>query len=72
MSPSDVGFVFLIGVLRVENQNIAAAQEIEPSWRAAPPQFLRLFRTQLISLRLNGEKTHTARDQAEKQLSRRW
>ena len=72
VSPADVRLIFLIGVLRVENQNIAAAQEIEPTQRAGPPQFLWLVPDSIVFLALCGEKIHTARDRGGKQLNRRW
>ena len=56
VSPADVRRVFLIGVLRVENQNVAAAQEIEPTQRAGPPQFLSLVPDSIVFRGLRAEK----------------
>ena len=72
MSPADVRRVFLIGVLRVENQNVAAAQKLNQRSVLVRRNFSGLFRTQLLCRGLYAEKIHTARDREEKQLSRHW
>src|SRR5436190_6136969 len=46
--------------------------KIEPMQRVGPPQFLWPVPDSVVFPAPNGEKTHTARDQEEKQLSRRW
>src|SRR6266404_2442609 len=46
--------------------------KIEPMQRAGLPQFLWLVPDSVVFLALHGEKTHTAHDREEKQLSRRW
>src|SRR4029453_4721171 len=49
VSPADVRRVFLIGVLRVENQNVAAAQKLNQRSVLVRRNFSGLFRTQLLS-----------------------
>src|SRR6266700_8109183 len=49
VSPADVRRVFLIGVLRVENQNVAPAQKLNQRSVLVRLNFLSLFRTQLLS-----------------------
>src|SRR6266481_377088 len=51
VSPADVRRVFLIGVLRVENQNVAAAQKLNQRSVLVRRNFSGLFRTQLFSPR---------------------
>src|SRR6516162_4936854 len=49
VSPADVRLIFLIGVLRVENQNVAAVQKFNQRTVLLRRNFFRLFRTQLFS-----------------------
>src|SRR5439155_20445262 len=49
VSPADVRRVFLIGVLRVENQNVAPAQKFHQRSVLICRNFSGLFRTQLFS-----------------------
>src|SRR5436190_12658193 len=56
VSPADVRRVFLIGVLRVENQNVAAAQKLNQRSMLIRRNFLSLFRTQLFSPRCMQKK----------------
>src|SRR5206468_7273839 len=51
VSPADVRRVFLVGVLRVENQNVAAAQKLNQRSVLVRRNFSGLFRTQLFSPR---------------------
>jgi hypothetical protein len=51
VSPADVRLIFLIGVLRVENQNIAAAQKLNQGSVLVRRNFFRFFRIQLFSSR---------------------
>ena len=71
VSPSDVIFVLCVGVLRVENQNIAAAEEIRRDRFAPRSQFFSLLPDSghWPSQRV---KIGRARGPAEKRLSRRW
>src|SRR5207248_8665268 len=48
VSSADVRLVFLIGVLRVENQNVAAAQKLNQRSVLVRRNFFRLFRIQLF------------------------
>src|SRR6266446_137939 len=56
VSPSDVRRVFLIGVLRVEDQNVAAAQKLNQRSVLVCRNFSGLFRTQLFSSRCMEKK----------------
>ena len=56
VSPADVHLIFLIGVLRIENQNVAAAQKLNQCTVLVRCNFFRLFRTQLFSPRLVEKK----------------
>src|SRR6266446_9646429 len=56
VSPADVRRVFLIGVLRVENQNVAPAQKLNQRSVLVRRNFLSLFRTQLFSPRCMQKK----------------
>src|SRR5881392_3881193 len=49
VSPADVRRVFLIGVLRVEDQNVAAAQKLNQRSVLVRRNFSGLFRAQLFS-----------------------
>src|SRR4029077_2959211 len=51
VSPADVPLIFLVGILRVENQNIAAAQKFDQRSVLVRRNLFRLFRTQLFSTR---------------------
>ena len=72
MSPSDVVFILSVGVLCVENQNIAAVQKSHQPGLLIRRNFLRLFRTQLISTACMEKKFIRLVIRAGKQLSRRW
>ena len=72
MSPADVRRVFLIGVLRVENQNVAAAQKLNQRSVLVRRNFSRLLPDSVVFRGLYAERIHTARDREEKQLSRHW
>jgi hypothetical protein len=50
MSPSDMRFVFFVGVLRVENQNIAAAKKLDQASTLVGCGLFCVLRVQLISL----------------------
>src|SRR5436190_16681524 len=56
VSPADVRRVFLIGVLRIENQNVATAQELNQRSVLVRRTFSGLFRTQLFSPRCMEKK----------------
>ena len=42
VSPADVRLIFLVGVFRVENQNVGCRAKTEPTQRAGPSQFFSL------------------------------
>ena len=51
VSPSDVFVLLCVGVLRVENQNIAALKKFDETDSVLGGGLFRFFRTEVISLR---------------------